>query len=264
MRHIVLVLAVAACKKSPPPEPAPQPPGPGDAMPAPDAAIEATIDATIAMPAPKGTLLISSSGGLQAMQVGGEHLQGMRVEVFGSGGKLCDAVVGAATIGTCKVTTVALTASGPCDGAIYARAPGDLLAVVMPVSATRQQRAAAERWFEDNPYRLANEAVELNGLDPKTLPELEVAQALAQQGLRGMTLMFAEADGRRKLHTAGWKDARGAAIGEVSAAVAAPAPSRVLGADVDGDGATDALVSHAQGAALVFGADRPPVTTICD
>ena len=263
--RLLIVFALVGCKKdvSTTSEKPVEPPGPRDALVVADAA----IDAAVALPAPKGTLLIvSTKPGEPALQIGGDKLEGMRVELFGTTGKLCDATVGAATIATCKVTTVALATGGACAGAIYARAPGDPLAVVMPAPATRQQTAAAEKWFEDEPYRMANENVELNELDSEFLPDVTSIQTLTPPGRRGMTLISAEAAGRyrRRLYVRAWSDDRGSDIDDVGADVVATQPTRVLGADVDGDGATDAVVSHAQGAALVYGADKRPLMSLCD
>ena len=50
--------------------------------------------------------------------------------------------------------------------------------------------------------------------------------------------------------------ADGSQVDEDSGELVAPAPSRVLGADVDGDGKLDAIVSHAEGAGVILTSKR--------
>lgn len=277
MRAIVAVGIVAACggKKEPAPAAAPARDAavaldavaaPIDGAPAIDAAAidAAAIDAAVARAAPLGAFVIvatdEKTGKPMAATVGREAalqaLAGTRLELRDERGRVCEATIGPVMPREgCQrwyPTPVAelVELSGPCGAAFYGVPPGTTLATVKVSKATRELELAAEAVFDEGTGRMAAEKQQLEGLDRAA--EIVSTRVLRRDGARGLVLVYSLVHGHRTIDVFELATDDPVTVRDLDS-VRAPAPSRVVGADLDGDGVLDAIIAHDAGAAVVYG-----------
>jgi hypothetical protein len=231
-----------------------------------DAAAD-VVDAAPAAAAPTETFLVVTDavvpGKLVATARGDAAavtaLSGTRVELRGDGGRVCEATVGGVVpsprcVGG-KTTLVELVdPDGPCAGALYGVTPGRTLKTTKVQKASTEIETAASSDWDANTGRMAAEKQALEGLDEAG--EIISVRVLRLADLPALALVYDKVHGNRGIVVYA-VSGEGASIAvEELDGTRAPAPSKVVGLDVDGDRALDVVIGHAAGITLISGSGR--------
>jgi hypothetical protein len=141
--------------------------------------------------------------------------------------------------------------SGPCDGALFATAPGARPGRGRVAAASADWKAAAEqRFLGSQVAALSDERVAVFGSgEPSRFTSV---RRLGPAEGPSFALLYGMVDGYRAIVVERVPAGDlGAARGAVE--LFAASPSSVTGLDADGDGALDAVIGHPDGVALVLG-----------
>lgn len=272
-----IVISSGACGRSDPPPPPPAGDAAlsrvSDAARAADAV--APTDAAPARPAAPGDLVVVTDraipGRWLAAAPGGATrlaaLEGVRFALHGDdgAGPRCEATIGPVVTGErCLAYTGAaaelVDLSGDCAGAIVGVPPGERLLATRVAAVPADLDALVLEAFDGHTGRMADEKAALEELPEAA--EVVSSRLLALGGAAPLVLVYARIHGARSIDVyriRGDGDARAA---EPLETLRAPAPSRVIGADLDGDGAVDAVIAHDAGVHLITG-DRDNVDLAC-
>jgi hypothetical protein len=229
------------------------------------AEITGTNDAAPASAAPTGAFLVVTdavvAGKLVATARGDAaaltKLAGARVEVRGDGGRVCEATVGSLVpsppcVGKTPLVEL-VDPDGPCTGGLYAVAPGTKLATTKVQKASPEIETAATSDWDANVGRMAEEKKALEGLDEAG--EIISVRVLRLGDLPALVLVYDKVHGKRGIEAYAVTEGAAIAVEELGGTLA-PAPSKVVGLDVDGDRALDVVVGHAAGVSLLAGTGR--------
>jgi hypothetical protein len=186
------------------------------------------------------------------------ELAGSRMAMFDDRGRVCAATIGAVIdAASCPGRTPAaelMELDGACEKAIYGIAEDATLATTRVGKAADPVDRAATEMFGADDQRMHDEKAALEGIPHADVANHVSTRVLERAGLDPIVLAYGTIHGIRTIAlfaistTSGTPDKPSLIeLGEVTA----PSPSRVVGADIDGDGALDAVISHDQGVAYV-------------
>lgn len=240
---------VVAVIDAPPPPPAP--------------VIDAGLDAPRAHAAPVGTFVVVTpdvvADTLVAATIGDEaaigQLAGVRLELRDETGRVCEATIGPMLPRDQCLRSGARVAelidrSGDCGGGFYGVTPGATVATVKVGKATPAIEAAAGAAFDEDTGRMANEKQQLEGLDRGA--EILSTRVLQRDGAGALVLVYSLVHGDRTIDVYQLATDDPPTV-RVLSSLRAPSPSRVIGADLDGDGLLDAIIAHGSGVAAIYG-----------